>query len=85
MDNDSKTEIDTKTTKRHYPTDNTTENLEFCFPKDPHLFLCKNNILIRGTIEVDQDYVIENGFASKLFSTMTVEVDSQVVTFNKTR
>ena len=77
--------LDYKITKKHYPRTNTHSVLEFIFEKDPNLFLKKNKILIRGSIEIDDKYVLENGWVSKLFSMLTVEVDSQTVSTNKNR
>ena len=74
--------IDYKVTKRHFPRTNNESLLEFIFEKDPNLFLRKNKILIRGTIEVDKGYVPENGFAAKLFSLLSIEIDSQIITKN---
>jgi len=82
----SETKItDYKITKRHYPRVNNENCLEFIFEKDPNLFLRKNKILIRGSIQFDNGYLPENGFASKLFSELTVEVDSQTVTRNSNK
>ena len=80
-----KDEIDFKITKKHYPRTNNESILEFVFEKDPNLFLQKNKIIIRGAIEVDAGYVVENGFAAKLFSMLTVEVESQVVSKNNNK
>ena len=80
-----KDEIDFKITKKHYPRTNNESILEFVFEKDPNLFLKKNKIIIRGAIEVDAGYVVENGFAAKLFSMLTVEVESQVVSKNNNK
>ena len=77
--------LDYKITKKHYPRTNSNSVLEFIFEKDPNLFLKKNKILIRGSIEIDDKYVLENGWVSKLFSMLTVEVDSQTVSTNKNR
>ena len=77
--------LDYKITKKHYPRTNSCSVLEFIFEKDPNLFLKKNKILIRGTIEIDDTFTIENGWVSKLFSMLTVEVDSQAVSTNKNR
>ena len=77
--------LDYKITKKHYPRTNTDSVLEFIFEKDPNLFLKKNKILIRGSIEIDEEYVVENGWVSKLFTMLTVEVDSQIVSNNKSR
>ena len=78
-------EADYKITKRHYPRTNNDSVLEFVFEKDPNLFLRKNKIVIRGAIEVDAGYIVENGFVAKLFSMLTVEVDSQVVSKNNNK
>ena len=74
--------IDYKVTKRHFPRTNNESCLEFIFEKDPNLFMRKNKIIIKGCIEVDKGYVPENGFAAKLFSMLTVEIDSQIITKN---
>ena len=62
-----------------------TVSLEFVFEKDPNLFLRKNKIVIRGSFEVDKGYTVDNGFAAKLFSMMSVEIDSQTISksFNR--
>ena len=77
--------IDYKVTKRHFPRTNNDSVLEIIFEKDPNLFLRKNKIIIKGHIEVDNGYVIDNGFASKLFSMLTVELDSQVISKNNNK
>ena len=80
MDYESKNDtIDFKITKRQYPRTNSESILEFIFDKDPNLFLLKNKILIKGAIECDSGYVVENGFAAKLFSNATIEIDSEVI------
>lgn len=76
-------ELDFKVTKRHYPRDNNDSILEFIFEKDPNLFMRKNKIVIRGAIELASNVVPDNGFVSKLFSMLTVEVDSQTVSSNR--
>ena len=85
MYNDIDQEIDFKVTKKHYPRINNNRVLEFVFDKDSNLYLRKNKIIIRGYIELDQAFVIENGFAPKLFSMMTVELNSQVISRNLNR
>ena len=61
-------ELDYKVTKKLYPRVNTSETLDFVFDKDPNLFLRKNKIIIRGWIKLQDIYVVENGWVSKLFS-----------------
>ena len=77
--------IDSKVIKRHFPRTNNEQVLDFVFEKDPHLFLRKNKIIIRGSIEVDNAYVPDSGFVPKLFGMLTVEVDSQTVTNNRAK
>ena len=76
---------DVKVTKRHFPRINNSKCLEFVFEKDPNLYLRKNKIVFRGYFEVDKGYTVDNGFAAKLFSMMSVEIDSQTVSksFNR--
>ena len=76
---------DVKVTKRHFPRINNSKCLEFVFEKDPNLYLRKNKIVIRGSFDVDKGYTVDNGFASKLFSMMSVEIDSQTISksFNR--
>ena len=75
--------LDKKSTKRHFPKCNNSNLLEF--EKDPNCFLRKNSIIIRGAIEIDETHMVENGWVSKLFSHLTVEVDSQAVTRKSNR
>ena len=77
--------IDNKVIKKHYPRTNNEQVLDFVFGKDPNLFLRKNKILIKGVIEVDNNFVPENGFVAKLFSMLTVEVDSNTISSNRAK
>ena len=77
--------VDHKTVKKHYPRDNCDEKLTFVFERDPNLCLVKNKIAIFFTVELHKDYVPESGFASKLFSILDIEVDSQMVSSNKAK
>ena len=71
--------IDNKIIKKHYPRNNNGQVLDFVFGKDPNLYLRKNKILIKGAIEIDDNYVTENGFVAKLFGMLTVDVDSHTI------
>ena len=79
------TAIDFKVTKKHYPRTNNESVLEFVFEKDPHLFMRKNKIKIRGRIEFPEAFHVDTGFITKLFSMLTVEIDSQLVSNNRSR
>ena len=63
---ESDSELDVKQTNTTYPRVNNESVLEFVFPPHPNLFLRKNKIAIRGTIELSADYVPDNGLASKV-------------------
>ena len=77
--------INTKVVKKHYPRQNNQQILDFVFSRDKNLYLRKNSIIIKGSIEVDANYVPDVGFVSKLFGMLTVEVDSVTVSNNKAR
>lgn len=59
-------QLDVKQTNITYPRVNNENVLEFVFPPHPNLFLRKNKIAIRGTVQLDQKYIPDNGFASKV-------------------
>ena len=77
--------LDSKLCKRHFPRTNNSSILEFVFEKDPNLFLRKHKIIIKGYIEVSEDYIVENGWVAKLFSQLNIEVDSQSVSISRNR
>ena len=72
--------LDQKVSKKHYPRTNNNKVLEFVFDKDPNLYLRKHKIAIKGAIEVGEDFVVENGWVSKLFACINIELDCQSVT-----
>ena len=82
---DKDNEIDQKIVKKHFSRTNNEQVLEFVFGKDPNLFLRKNKILIFGSVTVDQNYIPETGFVSKLFNMLTVEVESHTISCNRAK
>ena len=78
-------EIDQKIVKKHFPRTNNEQVLEFVFGKDPNLFFRKNKILIFGSVTVDENYIPETGFVSKLFNMLTVEVESHTISCNRAK
>ena len=80
MDNEA---IDQKFCKKHFPRTNNKNVLEFVIEKDPNMFLRKNKIVIKGYIELSEDFAIENGWVSKLFSQLDVQLDCQSVTSSR--
>ena len=76
--------IDNKLIKKHYPNTNNDQELSFIFESDPNLCLLKNKIAIHMMIELDENYLPDNGFAAKQFSSISVELNSQKISNNKT-
>ena len=76
--------IDNKLVKKHYPNTNNDQELSFVFESDPNLCLLKNKIAIHMIVELDSKYVPDNGFAAKQFSSVSVELNSQKISNNKT-
>ena len=77
--------LDNRIIKKFWPKTNNDSNLEFLFTRDPNLALVKNNITIHFVIKVDEKYTPDVGFAVKLFRMLHVEVDSQLVSNNKSQ
>ena len=76
---------DFKVTKKHYPRANNDSVLEFVFEKDPNLFMRKNKIKIFGRVSFPETIWPDTAMVVKLFSMLTVEVDSQLVSNNRNR
>ena len=77
--------IDNKIIKKHYPRTNNDQVLDFVFERDPNLFLRKNKIVIKGCVEVHDNYIPEPGFVAKLFGMLTVEIDSHTISSNRAK
>ena len=77
--------LEKKFCKKHFPRTNDKNVLEFVIEKDPNMFLRKNKILIKGYIEVSEDFVVENGWVSKLFSRLDVQLDCQSVSSSRNK
>ena len=75
--------LDQKFCKKHFPRTNNKNVLEFVIEKDPNMFLRKNKIVIKGYIELSEDFAVENGWVSKLFSQLDVQLDCQSVTSSR--
>ena len=48
-------------------------------------FINQESCAVRPSIEVDNEFIVDTGFVSKLFSMLTVEVNSQTVSSNRNR
>ena len=77
--------LDNKVTKRIYPRENNESALTFIIDADPNLCLEKNTIQIHLEVDLDNKYIPENGFVPKLFSILSVELNSQLISNNRTR
>ena len=81
----NQTKLDHKVIKKIYPRCNNKAVLEFVFERDPGACLQKNQIILHFIAEIDDGYTVENGWVAKLFSMLTIEIDSQIISSNKTR
>ena len=77
--------IDTKVTKIVYPTQNNSDTLQFTFEQDPNLALVKNNLKIHFEVELPEQYIAEQAFCAKQFGSLSVELNSQRVSYSKSR
>lgn len=77
--------IDTEIVKIHYARDNNDKILSFVLQEDPNLLLDFTSIKFSMTLDIPDGFLPDNGFVSKLFSNVSVEIDSQLITSNKAR
>ena len=75
--------IDAETIKTHYARDNNDKILSFVLQEDPNLLLEWPSIKIGLTVDVPDGFVPDNGFCSKLFTSLSIEIDSQLITSTK--
>ena len=77
--------VDFKVVKKIFPRCNNKNVLEFVLERDSQACLQKNKLSLHFVLEIDEAYVPDNGWASKLFSMLQIQIDSQIITSNKTR
>ena len=77
--------IDAETVKTHYARDNNDKILSFVLQEDPNLLLDWTSIEIGMTVDIPDGFVPDNGFSSKLFANLSVEIDSQLITSTKAK
>ena len=75
--------VDAETIKTHYARDNNDKILSFVLQEDPNLLLEWASIKIGLTVDVPDGFVPDNGFCSKLFTALSIEIDSQLITSTK--
>ena len=76
-------DVDFFKSKRTYPRTLNDSIVEFVFEPDPNLYMRKNNIQIFGSIEFPDKCIPDVGFAVQMFSMLTIEVNSQLVSNNR--
>ena len=82
---DRKMILDNKVTKKIYPTINNKDQLQFVLEPDPNLCLVKNNIKIHFSVSIPESYAPQTGLAAKQFSGLAVELNSQRVSYPKSK
>ena len=75
--------IDSKICKTHYARDNNDKILTFVIPEDPNHCLDLKTITIGFSVEIPKTKIPDNGFASKLFRNLNIELNSQLITSTK--
>ena len=74
---------DSEIIKTFYPRENNENIVNFVLQEDPNLALDLKSIVICFQIRIPKDCFPDNGFASKLFSNLSVELNSQLITNTK--
>jgi len=82
-DRESAHQIDSQVLKTHYARDNNDKILTFVIQEDPNLCLDLPSITIGFSVEIPKEQLPDNGFASKLFRTLNIEINSQLITSTK--
>ena len=82
-DRENAFQIDTQIIKTHYPRDNNDKILTFVIQEDPNLCLDFPSITIGFSVDIPKNQLPENGFVAKLFRTLNIEINSQLVTSTK--
>ena len=75
--------VDAETVKTHYARDNNDKILSFVLQEDPNLMLEWSSIKIGITVDIPNGFLPDNGFCSKLFTALSIEIDSQLITSTK--
>ena len=81
--NEKYNETDGEIVKTFYPRDNNDNIVNFLLQADPNLGLDLSSVHIGFTVDVPGDMFPDNGFASKMFKNMNIEVNSQLITSTK--
>ena len=82
-DRESAFQVDSQIIKTHYARTNNDKILNFVINEDPNLSLEFSSIVISFSVEIPKTHVPENGFCAKLFKSMNVELNAQLITSTK--
>ena len=82
-DRETNFQIDSQINKTHYARDNNDKILTFVIQEDPNLCLDFPSLTIGFSVDIPKNRLPDNGFASKLFKTMNIEINSQLITSTK--
>ena len=83
LDRENYHQVDSQIVKTHYARDNNEKILTFVLQEDPNLALDLSSIAINFSVEVPDNYFPDNGFCAKLFKTLNIEINSQLITSTK--
>lgn len=81
--NEENYQADSETIKTFYPRDNNDNIVNFLLQADPNLALDLSSIHIGFNVDIPSGSIPDNGFASKMFKNMNIEINSQLITSNK--
>lgn len=82
-DRETAFQIDSQIIKTHYARDNNDKILTFVIQEDPNLCLDLPSITISFSVDIPKTTLPDNGFACKLFKTLNIEINSQLITSTK--
>ena len=82
-DRETAHQIDAQIVKTHYARTNNDKILNFVIQEDPNLCLDFSSITISLSVDVPKTHFPDNGFCAKLFQSMNVEINSQLITSSK--
>ena len=74
---------DSEIIKTFYPRENNENIVNFVLTEDPNLACDLKSIIIGFQVKVPKTCYPDNGFASKLFSSLSIELNSQLITNTK--
>lgn len=74
---------DAKVIKTHYARDNNSKILSFSLQEEPNLCLDFSSIQIGCRVKIPKSHLPENGLSAKLFKSLNIELNSQLITATK--